>query len=92
MPDLPTAAEAGVANFEATSWFGIAAPAGTPSAVVARLHKSIAEAVRTQAMQERFTKVGARLVGDTPEHFAAQIRTERAKWGEIIKAANIKPQ
>jgi tripartite-type tricarboxylate transporter receptor subunit TctC len=92
LPDVPTTAEAGVANFEATSWFGIVAPAGTPPAAVARLHKAIAEAVRTQAMQERFTKVGARLVGDTPEHFAAQIRAERAKWGEIIKAANIKPQ
>ena len=92
LPDVPTTAEAGVANFEATSWFGIVAPAGTPPAAAARLHKAIAEAVRTQAMQERFTKVGARLVGDTPEHFAAQIRAERAKWGEIIKAANIKPQ
>jgi tripartite-type tricarboxylate transporter receptor subunit TctC len=59
LPDVPTAAEGGVANFEATSWFGIAAPAGTPPAVVARLHKAIAEAVRTPAMQGRFTKAGA---------------------------------
>lgn len=92
LPDVPTAAEAGVANFEATSWFGVVAPAGTPPAIVARLHKAIAEAVRTPAMQTRFTKTGARLVGDTPEHFGAQIRAERQKWGEIIKAANIKPQ
>ena len=92
LPDVPTAAEAGVANFEATSWFGIAAPAGTPPAVVARLHKAIAEAVRTPAMQERFAKTGARLVGDTPEQFAAQIRAEYKAWGDIIKAANIKPQ
>src|SRR5688572_25954032 len=89
LPDVPTAAEAGVANFEATSWFGIAAPAGTPPAIVARLHKAIAEAVRTPTMRERFAKTGAQLVGDTPEHFAAQIRAERAQWGEIIKAANI---
>ena len=92
LPDVPTAAEAGVANFEASSWFGIAAPAGTPPAIVARLHKAIADGVRTPAMQERFAKSGARLVGDTPEQFAAQIRTERVKWGEIIKAANITPQ
>ena len=89
---MPTAAEAGVANYEASSWFGIAAPAGTPPAVIARLHKAIAEAVRTPAMQDRFAKSGARLVGDTPEHFAAQIRAERAEWGEIIKAANIKAE
>ena len=57
LPDVPTAAEAGVANYEASSWFGIAAPAGTPPAVVARLHKAIAAAVRTPAMQERFGKI-----------------------------------
>jgi tripartite-type tricarboxylate transporter receptor subunit TctC len=90
LPDVPTAAEAGLANFEATSWFGIAAPAGTPPAVVARLHKAIADGVRTPAMQERFAKTGAQLIGDTPEQFAAQIRAEYKSWGEIIKAANIK--
>ena len=91
-PNVPTAADAGVANYEANSWFGIAAPAGTPAPIVARLAKEIAAAVRTPAMQERFAKSGARLVGDTPEHFAAQIKAERAKWGEIIKAANIKAE
>jgi tripartite-type tricarboxylate transporter receptor subunit TctC len=92
LPDVPTAAEAGVANYEANSWFGIAAPAGTPPAVIDRLHKAIAAAVRTPAMQERFSKSGARLVGDTPTEFAAQIRNERTKWGEIIRAANIKAE
>ena len=92
LPEVPTAVEAGVANFEATSWFGIAAPAGTPPAVIARLHRAVADAVRTQTMRERFAKSGAELVGDTPEHFAAQIRTERDKWGEIIKSANIKAE
>ena len=92
LPNIPTAAEAGVANYEANSWFGIAAPAGTPAPIVARLAKEIAAAVRTPAMQERFAKSGARLVGDTPEQFAAQIKAERAKWGEIIKAANIKAE
>jgi tripartite-type tricarboxylate transporter receptor subunit TctC len=92
LPNIPTAAEAGVANYEANSWFGIAAPAGTPAPIVARLHTAIATAVRTPAMQERFAKSGARLVGDTPEQFAAQIKAERAKWGEIIKATNIKAE
>ena len=89
LPEVPTAAEAGVANYEASSWFGIAAPAGTPPEVIARLHKEIAAAVRTPAMQERFTKAGARLVGNSPAEFAAQIRAERGKWGEVIKAAKI---
>ena len=82
----------GVANYEASSWFGMAAPAGTPPAIIAQLHQSIAAAVRTPAMQERFSKSGARLVGSSPQEFAAQIQTERVEWGKIIKAANIAPQ
>ena len=92
LPDVPTAAEQGVSNYEASSWFGVAAPAGTPPAIVARLHQAIAAAVRTPAMQERFGKSGARLLGNSPQDFAAQIRAERTGWGEIIKAANIAPQ
>jgi len=92
LPDVPTAAEQGVSNYEASSWFGVAAPAGTPPAIVARLHQAIAAAVRTPVMQERFGKSGARLLGNSPQDFAAQIRAERASWGEIIKAANIAPQ
>jgi tripartite-type tricarboxylate transporter receptor subunit TctC len=92
LPDVPTAAEAGVAHYEASSWFGVAAPAGTPAAIIAKLHRSIAAAVRTPAMQERFSKSGARLLGSSPQEFAAQIQTERVEWGKIIKAANIAPQ
>jgi tripartite-type tricarboxylate transporter receptor subunit TctC len=89
LPDVPTAAEAGVANYEASSWFGVAAPANTPPEVIARLHREIAAAVRTPVMMERFTKAGARLVGNSPAEFAAQIRNERVRWGEIIRAAKI---
>jgi tripartite-type tricarboxylate transporter receptor subunit TctC len=92
LPDVPTAAEQGVANYEASSWFGIAAPASTPQSIIERLHQSIAAAVRTPAMQERFSKSGARLIGDSPQDFGARIRAERVTWGEIIKAANIAPQ
>lgn len=90
LPDVPTTAEAGVANYEASSWFGVVAPAGAPPAIIARLHREIVAALRQPAMQERFAKSGARLVGDSPSEFAAQIRMERGKWGEIIRAANIK--
>jgi tripartite-type tricarboxylate transporter receptor subunit TctC len=92
LPDVPTAAEGGVANYEASSWFGIAAPAGTPAPIVERLHKEIVAAVRSPAMQERFAKSGAQLVGNSPQEFAAQIRAERVRWGEIIKAAGIKAE
>ena len=92
LPNVPTAAEAGVPNYEVSSWFGIVAPAGTPQPIVERLHKEIAAAVRTPAMQKRFASSGAHLIGDTPAEFAAQIKTERTRWGEIIRAANIKAE
>ena len=92
LPDVPTAAEGGVANYEASSWFGIAAPAGTPAPIVERLHKEIVAALRNPAMQERFAKSGANLVGNSPQEFAAQIRAERVRWGEIINAAGIKAE
>jgi tripartite-type tricarboxylate transporter receptor subunit TctC len=92
LPDLPTAAEAGVKNFEASSWFGIMAPAGTPKEIVARLHKDMVAALKQPAIAERIASSGARAVGNSPDEFAKQIAAERAMWGEIIKAANITPQ
>ena len=92
LPTLPTAEQAGVANFEASSWFGVVAPAGTPQPIIDRLHKDIAAALRQPALQERFAKSGARLIGNTPVEFAQQIRDDRKTWGEIIRAADIKPQ
>jgi tripartite-type tricarboxylate transporter receptor subunit TctC len=92
LPDLPSAAEAGLPGYEASSWFGIVAPAGTPAPVIARLHQEVVRALATPAMQARFAKVGARLVGNTPDEFAAQIRAERASWGDIIRDAKITPQ
>ena len=92
LPDLPTATEAGVPGFEASSWFGVAAPAGTPPAIVARLHKEIAEALRRPEVQARFAKTGARLLGNTPEEFAQQIRQDRKMWGEVIQSAGIKAE
>ena len=92
LPDVPTAAEAGVKNFEASSWFGIMAPAGTPPDVIERLHREIVAALRKPVIADRIASSGARAVGNSPAEFAAQVRAERAMWGEIIKAANITPQ
>ena len=92
LPDLPTAAEAGVTGFEASSWFGVVAPAGTPPAIVVRLHKEIVEVLRQPDAQARFAKTGARLLGNTPEEFAQQIRQDRKMWGEVIRSAGIKAE
>jgi len=92
LPDLPTADEAGLPGYEASSWFGIVAPAGTPPAIVARLQQDIATALKQPNVQQRFAKSGARLLGNTPEEFAQQIRQDRQMWGAVINAAGIKAE
>jgi tripartite-type tricarboxylate transporter receptor subunit TctC len=91
LPNVPTAAEAGLPGWEASSWFGLVAPAGTPPEIVKRLHTEVAKAMRAPMMQ-RLSERGMRMVGDSPEEFGRFIVAERKKWGEIIKAADIKVQ
>lgn len=91
LPDVPTMAESGV-NFEASSWFALIAPAGTPRPVIELLHAEAVKALGKPALQSRFSAQGARLVGNTPEMFAAQIASERELWGKVIRDANIRAQ
>jgi tripartite-type tricarboxylate transporter receptor subunit TctC len=90
LPNVPTVRETGINNFVVDSWFGIVAPAGTPPAIVAQLHKAAAQAAGNADLRERFGKMGVSLIGNTPEQFAAQIRSEYKVWSELTKAANIK--
>jgi tripartite-type tricarboxylate transporter receptor subunit TctC len=92
LPELPTAAEAGVPGYEASSWFGVVAPVGTPPAIVERLHKEIATALKKPEVQARFAKTGAHLLGNTPDEFAQKIRQDRKMWGEVIQSAGIKAE
>jgi tripartite-type tricarboxylate transporter receptor subunit TctC len=89
LPDIPTAAEAGLPAWDASSWFGLAAPAGTPREIVNRLAEDVARAVAQPSMQRFTTQSGARMLANTPDEFDRLIRAERTKWGDIIKAANI---
>jgi tripartite-type tricarboxylate transporter receptor subunit TctC len=89
LPDVPTMAEAG-SPYEASSWFGLAAPAKTAPEIIARLNKEAVAALRTPATLQRFATSGARLVGNTPEEFQAFITSERDRWGTMIRAAGIK--
>jgi tripartite-type tricarboxylate transporter receptor subunit TctC len=91
LPNIPTTVEAGLPGWEASSWFGLVAPAGTPAPIVKRLHAEVAKAMKSPLMQTLSAR-GMRMVGDSPEEFGAFIVAERKKWGEIIKAANIKVQ
>jgi tripartite-type tricarboxylate transporter receptor subunit TctC len=91
LPDVPTISEAGVPGFEASSWFGLIAPARTPRPIVERVAAETAKALQDADMQARFSQLGARLVGNTPDEFARLVVAERARWGEVIRSAGIKP-
>ncbi|MBX9943363.1 MAG: tripartite tricarboxylate transporter substrate binding protein [Reyranella sp.] len=90
LPDVPTAAEAGLPGFEASSWFALVAPAGTPRAIVDRLNAETAKILKDPKMAEQFAGRGVRLVGNSVDAFTAAIPPERARWGEIVKNAGVK--
>jgi tripartite-type tricarboxylate transporter receptor subunit TctC len=92
LPDVPSIAEAGLPGYEATQWFGVLAPAGTPQAIVDRLHKEIVVALKSPDVVKQLSTQGAQIVASSPEQFAAYIRAETQKWAGVVKAAGIKPQ
>jgi tripartite-type tricarboxylate transporter receptor subunit TctC len=92
LPDVPSIAEAGLPGYEATQWFGLLAPAGTPRTIIDRLYQESSRALRSAEMTERMTAEGLEVVAGTPEEFASYIRSETEKWTQVIKAAGIKPQ
>ena len=92
IPDVPTAPESGLPDYVASNWFGIAAPAGTPPAIVARLHKEIAEIQNSPEMQKQFANDGAEIARMSSAEFSAFIAAEMAKWGRVVKQSGIKPE
>jgi tripartite-type tricarboxylate transporter receptor subunit TctC len=91
-PELPTLAEAGVPGYEATQWYGLLAPAGTPPQVVKRLHADMVQILNSADVRSRLANDGAEAVGDTPEQFGQFIRAELAKWAKVARDAGIKPE
>ena len=89
LPDVPTAMEAGF-DYEAIGWFGLMAPAGTPSAIVEQLSAEVAKAMATPVIRNRATDLGAAPVGNTPAQFERFVRDEVARWTRIIQQAGIK--
>ncbi|HZA49135.1 MAG TPA: tripartite tricarboxylate transporter substrate binding protein [Myxococcaceae bacterium] len=86
-PDLPTIAESGVPGFDATSWFGLLAPAGTPKEIVTKLNKETVRILKTPEVKERLLAQGAEPVGNSPEQFAAHIKAEIEKWRKVVEAS-----
>lgn len=89
-PDLPTIAESGLSGYEASVWYGLAAPAGTPREIVARLNSEIAKILQDRAVRERMGSNDFEPTGSTPEEFGKFIRDESAKWGKVVKTLGIK--
>ncbi len=85
MPDVPTIAEAGVPGYAGTLWLGVAAPRGTPRAVIGKLHTEITKVLQLPDVRNGFQGAGTDVVGSTPEEFGALIRVELAKWGKVVK-------
>lgn len=92
LADVPTIAEAGVPGYEATSWQGLLVPTGTPAAIVARLNKEIAAALRSQEMRERLVVEGSEAVPTSPKEFGQFIASEIAKWARVVKEAGVKAE
>jgi tripartite-type tricarboxylate transporter receptor subunit TctC len=91
LPDVPTVAEAGKLNgFEASSWFGLLAPAGTPPDIVNRVQQEVAKALNLPAVKERLLSQGAIPSGNSPQEFARLIDSEIAKWAGVVKASGAK--
>lgn len=84
-PDLPTIAEAGVPGYEAGTWTGVIAPAGLPTAVLAKLNAAVNEAIRAPIFVERFAQIGDEPAGGTPDDFAQTIRRDSTRWAEVVR-------
>jgi len=90
MPELPTIAEAALPGYDASVWFGVFAPAGTPRPVIDRLHGEILKALQTQDLKSRMIAMGTDVSGMGPDDFSAYVRKEIPKWANLVKAAGVK--
>lgn len=93
LPDVPTIAEAGLPGYESIQWAGLLAPAGTPRAIIEKLHQEVVSILHTPAVSERLARLGNDVTTSaTPEAFFAFIKAETVKWAKVAKAAGIQPQ
>jgi len=92
LPDIPTVAEAGVPNYEAVNWWGLVAPAGTPAAIVEKLHKIVTEVQDNPEVQKQFANEGASVVKMSTAEFAEHMVKEMNKWERVVKEGGIKAE
>lgn len=87
VPDIPTVSEAGLPGFEATTWFGVMVPSGTPAPVVGKLHSAFVSALNSMEVRERLSAQGFEIVGSTPDEFDAYVRREIPKWAKVVRTS-----
>jgi len=91
LPDVPTAAEGGMADFAVSGWYVLVAPAKTPQAIIERVNDATQKALRNEAVLARLAASGTQPIGAGPEQAAAHIRAEMARWDRVLKAAGVQP-
>ncbi len=89
-PELPPISESGLPGYEVEVWYGVLAPAGTPAAVISRLHAEISKIVQLQDIRERWALLGATPLHNTPEQFAAFLKADVGKWAKVVRVAGVK--
>ncbi len=92
MPDVPTVAESGLPGFEASNWFGLMAPAGTPPEIAARLNAETAKALQAPDLREKLAALGFEIQSSTPQEFTALLKSETEKWAKVIKASGARAE
>ena len=90
LPDIPTMSEAGVPGYEATSWYMLLAPSKTPAAIVTKLNDEIVKDLKAEDMREMMARAGVEPLGNTPAEAMAFLKVEIARWGKVIRMANVK--
>jgi tripartite-type tricarboxylate transporter receptor subunit TctC len=92
LPGVPTMQEAGVASYEAISWYGMFAPAGTPREVVSKLNVDVTRTLQAPDVKQRFASIGVEPSGSTPEYLARYLHTEILKWAQVVKTAKLRAE
>jgi len=91
LPDVPTAAEGGLADFAVSGWYGLVAPAKTPRAMIDRVHAEAAKALQSEAVRQRLAASGSIPIGGGPDEFGAHIKSEIERWHRVLTAAGVQP-